>query len=349
MGSPASRQTAPGGPTAVHILWRVSLLSPMTLWVRSCGVGGVESGGQVRGCLEGEEVFVGVLVRSRGESVLAVVQHVSRIGGREGAGLGAEVQEDGVGLPPPQGTDGGFIHAGDEEGSGAPRAKAVRDDAVGGDVGDVLDGGSSLSEGGGDVAGGDVMGNAHSVEVAVERAVGGGVVLAEVEDPSLCCPDRAEGGVTGEAVSKGLAAGGILLVSVGETNMSPGLHVMRRALSGGCPLGGGTAKGGVAKAEGLAPASVGGGGEGVFARSAKEIKAEDGEVGNGMRPALVGVEGEGRGECPEDGDVDGPHSGGSGVVIGPSLEEGAEAEGVPGPIQPGIREAQSGELLADGT
>jgi hypothetical protein len=68
-----------------------------------------------------------------------------------------------------------------------------------------------------------------------------------------------------------------------------------------------------------------------------------------MRPALVGVEGEGGGECPEDGDVDGPHSGGSGVVIGPSLEEGAEAEGVPGPIQPGIREAQSGELLADGT
>ena len=82
------------------------------------------------------------------------------------------------------------------------------------------------------------------------------------------------------AHAKGLAPGGILLVGVGETNMSPGLHVMRRALGGGCPLDGGTAKGGVAKAEGLAPATVGGGGEGVFARSAKEVKAKNGEVGN---------------------------------------------------------------------
>ena len=213
----------------------------------------------------------------------------------------------------------------------------------------MLDGGSSLSEGGGDVAGGDVVGHAQSVEVAMERAIGGGMVLAEVEYPSLCCPDRAEGGVTGEAVAKGLAPGGILLVGVGETNMSPGLHVMRRALGGGCPLGGGTAKGGVAKAEGLAPAAVGGGGEGVFARSAKEVKAENGEVGDGVRPAVVGVEGEEWvGEGPEDGDVDWPYSGGSRVVVSPCLEEGAEAEGVPGPIQPGIREAQSGELLANG-
>ena len=90
--------------------------------VRSCGVGGVEGVGQVRRGFEGEEVLVGILLGSWGERVLAVVQHVSRIGGREGAGLGAEVQEDGVGLPAPQGTDGGFIHAGDEEGSGTTGA-----------------------------------------------------------------------------------------------------------------------------------------------------------------------------------------------------------------------------------
>ena len=104
-------QTARVGPSAVHVFCcGESLLSPMTLGARRCGVGGLESGGQVRGGFEGEEVPVGILLGSRGEGVLAVVQHVPRVGGREGAGLCAEVQEDGVGFPPSQGTDGCFVH-----------------------------------------------------------------------------------------------------------------------------------------------------------------------------------------------------------------------------------------------
>ena len=60
---------------------------------------------------------------------------------------------------------------------------------------------------------------------------------------------------------------------------------------------------------------------------------------------LVLVMGKARDEGAEDGDVDGPHPGGSGVLIRPGLEEGLESDAV----QAGIREAQSGELLAHGT
>ena len=78
----------------------------------------------------------------------------------------------------------------------------------------------------GDVAGGDVMGLAHGIEVMVQWAVRQHVVLAEVEHPVLGSLDGAEGGVAGDAVAKGLAAGSILLVGVGETNISPALHVI---------------------------------------------------------------------------------------------------------------------------
>ena len=47
-------------------------------------------------------------------------------------------------------------------------------------------------------------------------------------------------------------------------------------------------------------------------------------------------------------DVDWPHPGGGGVLVGPSLEEGLESEGVMDAVQAGIREAQSGEFLAHG-
>ena len=182
----------------------------------------------------------------------------------------------------------------------------------------------------------------------VQRAVRRRVVLAEVEHPALGGPDGAEGGVAGEAVAKGLAVGSILLVGVGETDISPGLHVIRRALGSRRPLDGGTAEGGVAKAERVAAATVGGWGEGVLARPAKEVEAEGGEVGDGVRSATIRVEGERGGEGVKDGDVDRPDADGSGVVVGPGLEEGAEPEGIPGPGQPGIREAQSGKLLVNG-
>jgi hypothetical protein len=57
---------------------------------------------------------------------------------------------------------------------------------------------------------------------------------------------------------------------------------------------------------------------------------------------------EGCGKGAQDGDVDRPDSGGGWVVIGPGLVEGAEPKGIPWPVQPWIREAQSGELLPDG-
>ena len=230
-----------------------------------------------------------------------------------------------------------------------PGAEAVGGDAVGRNVREMLDRGGSGAEFGGDGAGGDVVGNARSVEVAGQGALGWYVVLAEVKDTALGGSDGAESVIAGAAVAKGLASCGILLVGVGETDISPTLHVMRRALGGGSPLDGGIAEGGVSKAERFATAAVGGGGEGVLARSAKEVEPDGGEVSDGFGPWPVGVSPEEGGEGPEDGDVDRPDPGGSWVVIGPSLVEGSEPEDVPWPVQPWILEAQSGELLPDGT
>ena len=61
---------------------------------------------------------------------------------------------------------------------------------------------------------------------------------------------------------------------------------------------------------------------------------------------LVAVLGKALDEGMEDGDIDGPNMGGSGVLIHPGLEEGLKSEGVMDAIQVGIREAQLGELLA---
>ena len=128
----------------------------------------------------------------------------------------------------------------------------------------MLDSGGGGAEGSGDVAGGDVVGLAAGIEVAVQRAVWRRQVVSEVEDSALGRVDGAESGVARAAVSEGFAAGCVLLVSVGETNVSPSLHVMRRAVGGRSPLDGGAAEGGIAEAERCAAAAVGGGGEGIF-------------------------------------------------------------------------------------
>ena len=85
-------------------------------------VGGIECVGQVRRCLEWEEIFIGVLVRSGREGVLSMEEHVSGVVGCEGAGLGPKVEEDCIGFPAAKGTDGGRVNAGDEESSGATGA-----------------------------------------------------------------------------------------------------------------------------------------------------------------------------------------------------------------------------------
>ena len=80
-------------------------------------VDGEESIGQIRWGVEWEEVFVVVLGSGWGERVLPVVErglpvveHVASVGGREGAGLSPEVQEDGIGFPAAKRSNGSFIH-----------------------------------------------------------------------------------------------------------------------------------------------------------------------------------------------------------------------------------------------
>ena len=125
-------QTAHGDPTAAQLFWDGSRLSSMALGRRCLVVGRLESGSQVRRGLEREEVPVIVLLGGWREGVLAVEQHVPCVCGCEGAGLGAKVEEDGIRFPAAQGADGSFFHAGDEESSGSPGAKAVGDDSGGG-------------------------------------------------------------------------------------------------------------------------------------------------------------------------------------------------------------------------
>jgi hypothetical protein len=93
----------------------------------------------------------------------------------------------------------------------------------------VLDRGGGGSECSGDVARGDVVGVARGIEVTVQWAVGWCVVFAKVKDTALGRPDWAESVVAGAAVAKGLASCCILLVGVGETDVSPVLHVIQRA------------------------------------------------------------------------------------------------------------------------
>ena len=72
---------------------------------------------------------------------MAILKHGMGIGRGEAAQLGPEIKEDGVRLPAAEGVNGSLVNAGDEEGGGAPRLEAVGFDAVGGDVGDMIDGG----------------------------------------------------------------------------------------------------------------------------------------------------------------------------------------------------------------
>ena len=128
----------------------------------------MEGGSKIGWSLTREEVTVSIGVRGWGEGVLAMFKHGAGIGRGEAASwLGAKIEEDGVGLPAAQGMDGSLVNAGDEEGSGAPKAEAVGFDALRGDVGDVVDNGSGAAECGGDVPGGDIVGPAGGVKVTI--------------------------------------------------------------------------------------------------------------------------------------------------------------------------------------
>jgi len=70
---------------------------------------------------------------------VAVAEHGTGVAGGEAARLSAEIEENGIRLPPAEGADGRFVDAGDEKGGGAARAQAVSLDAGRGDVGEVMD------------------------------------------------------------------------------------------------------------------------------------------------------------------------------------------------------------------
>ena len=146
---------------------------------------GMQGRGKVGRSFEGEKVSVGVGVGRRGEGVLAVLEHGMRVVGSEVARLGAEVKKDGVGLPVAEGTDGGSVDAREEKGGSSTRAEAVGFDAFRRDVGDVVDGGSCAAKFEGDFAGSDVMWVVGGVVVAIERTVGGGIILKEMLDAAL--------------------------------------------------------------------------------------------------------------------------------------------------------------------
>ena len=150
-------------------------------------------------------------------------------------------------------------------------------------------------------------------------------------------------------MSKSFPTGTVLLISVGKGCVGPLLHIMQGAVVGRNALDKGTAEGSVSKAKRLAAAAVGSRREGVLTQAAEEEESEGGQVEDGLGSGLFLVMGKARNKGMEDGDVDGPHPGGGGVLICPGLEEGLKSEGVMDAIQAGIWEAQSGELLAHGT
>ena len=76
--------------------------------------------GKVAGGLERQEVLVGVAVSGWGEAVLAMVmEHVLGVAGSEAAGMGSQVEKDGIELPVTQCMDGSLVDARYEEGCGS--------------------------------------------------------------------------------------------------------------------------------------------------------------------------------------------------------------------------------------
>ena len=86
---------------------------------------------------------------------------------------------------------------------------------------------------------------------------------------------------------------------------------MQGAVVGRNALDKGTTEGGVSKAERLAAATVSSGREGILAQVAEEEESKGGQVKDGLGSGLVSVMGKACNEGAEDGDVDGPHPGGS--------------------------------------
>jgi hypothetical protein len=148
-----------------------------------------------------------------GESEGTGVDHaLSKFGG-EGMGLYPEVPEHGIRLPATQELDGVGVDIGTEEGGGAARAQGASRDRVWGDPSFVLNLGSSMTKGVGDVARGDgVPVPAFARTVVVERSVGRGVDFLEVHADAGERFARAEEGIIGSGMTDLLPLDAVLLV-----------------------------------------------------------------------------------------------------------------------------------------
>jgi thymidylate synthase ThyX len=106
---------------------------------------------------------------------------------------------------------------------------------------------------------------------------------------------------------------GVLLISVGEGHIGPLLHVIQRTIIGRNMLDKRAAEGGIHEAKGLARATISSGGKSIFPRLAEEIESNHTEVKNHSGSGLVVIKSETHCQRVEDGDFDGPDSGGSRV------------------------------------
>ena len=119
-------------------------------------------------------------------------KHVLGVASSETAGLGSEVQEDGIRFPLAQCPDGCLVNTRDKQGCCASRVEAVGFNSVRRTVGNVLDSGGSGLEFVGDLGGGDVARSGVAVIVGVEWSLWRGSMVAMMEDALLASMDGAE-------------------------------------------------------------------------------------------------------------------------------------------------------------
>ena len=87
--------------------------------------------GEVARGFKGQEVLVSICVDRQEEAIFAISKHVLGVASSGTAGLGSEVQEDGIQFPPAQCLDGCLVkNTGDEQGDCTPRTEAVGFDSV---------------------------------------------------------------------------------------------------------------------------------------------------------------------------------------------------------------------------
>ena len=132
------------------------------------------------------------------------------VAGGESAGLSPKVEEDSISFPAAEGANGGLVHTGDKESSGATGVEAVSFDAI------RRDGTSCVVQFSIDVMGCDIVGAIKGVIVVVERTIGSSVVLKEV-------------------VYTSSDGSNVLLISVGKGDIGP--LIIPRAFIGRDVLG----------------------------------------------------------------------------------------------------------------